>query len=171
MGLQRQREERRTIMLQARLRADDGWCEATIANVSPRGVMIRCASPPERSNVVEIRHRGLCIVGRVMWSRGSRCGIRTQDPIDIDSLLAKSPITTTKKTTAEWRAVSPQRAKAYRPSLAVQSDASKQTARFLDWIVIATAGAVAAAMVASAADSFLGAPLSRASDALSQRGD
>jgi len=166
MGANRPREERRTILLQARLRGDDGWRDAEIANVSSKGLMIRCLAPPPRATFVEIRHRGVCIIGRVMWSRGTHCGVRAQDEIDIGSLAANSPRKTTKPM-VELRAVSAKVATAARTSLAVQADASRRTARLMHWITIAAAGAVAATIVASTVTSALQASLEEAHDALS----
>lgn len=154
-------------MLEAQLRADDGWCAATIANISRRGVMIRCPSPPERPSVVEIRLRGLTIVGRVVWSLGSRCGVRTQDPIDVEALIADSG-KPAKRTSAEWRTVTPADAKGRAPVLAAQADASRRSAGLLNWTLVAAGGAVGAALMANLAGSFFEAPLSQVSDALAR---
>lgn len=84
----RNRATRRKVALPARLRADAGWVDVTMMNVSPGGFMVRTEEPVKTGAYVELR-RGLDhkIVGRVVWKRGRDVGVRSQDPIDVDALL------------------------------------------------------------------------------------
>ena len=66
MGSVKPREERRNIFLRARLRSEHGWADVTIGNVSSRGVMLHCTAPLQRNSFIEVRHRSVCIVGRVV---------------------------------------------------------------------------------------------------------
>lgn len=165
MGLEKPREERRGTFLQARLRADNGWSDVTIANVSPRGMLIRSPAPPKRSEIVEIRHRSVCVVGRVMWSRGARCGIRSQDPIDLATLLDKPPAAPPAET-AERRSARRQAPAAMSPT--DMAEASRRVAHVLNWSLVAAAGMVGAVLLANAAGTLLEGPLDRATFALSQ---
>ena len=161
----KQREERQVVSLPTRLRGDHGWCDATIANVSSRGLQLRCPSPPPRSSFVELRHRGITIVGRVVWSQGGRAGIRTQDKIDIQALLAQGPARARKRG-EERRATPRQGGQAIRPSLAARAEASARWARMFDWTIVAAAGIAAAVGVAGVVQSVLEAPLSEVRAAL-----
>lgn len=84
------REPRRKTLVRARMNAGEAWHDACILNISSSGLGMQAASPPPRGAYLEIR-RGLhVIVGRVMWSREHRFGIRAQDRLPVD-LLADNP--------------------------------------------------------------------------------
>ncbi len=91
MGQIKPREERLPLVLPARMLANEGWRDVTVCNVSSRGMMLRCATPPERNSFIEVRHKNVCFIGRVVWSSSSKFGIRTQDKIDFSKLLSCSP--------------------------------------------------------------------------------
>lgn len=80
------REPRREVRLDARIYGDAGIADAVIGNVSAHGLMLRTSKAPERRSFVEVRRCGACVVGRVMWSGGDRCGVFFRDEIDIDAL-------------------------------------------------------------------------------------
>src|SRR3569623_2056164 len=101
------REERRNSLLHARLRSDAGWSDVTIGNVSSRGMMLHSASGLQRNAFVEVRHRGVCVVGRVVWSPGVKYGVRTQDVVDVPALL--SPMPTKRPRPGEDRRRAPRR--------------------------------------------------------------
>ena len=85
----RTRENRKSVRISVRVRTDDGWADATVRNVSKRGMMLHSLQPLRRNDFIEVtrgRHR---VVGRVVWSEGAGCGLRTQDQIDIAGLLGK----------------------------------------------------------------------------------
>jgi hypothetical protein len=85
------REPRRTVFLPARLRGGAGWCEATVRNVSSRGMLIETPEPPERGSYIELRRDMTTVVARVMWRRERMVGVRAQDRIDIDALISGHP--------------------------------------------------------------------------------
>ena len=161
------REERRTILPRVRLRADAGWSEVTIVNVSSRGLMFRCPSPPERGSFIEIRHRGASIVGRVAWSRGSRCGIRTQDRLDIQELLAPSPIRPRRSGEVRQETVRRPPHKSVQ-LVGARAEQSHRFAVIFNWSVIALAGAGAGFFVVGTMRTALDRPLDVALYALSQ---
>lgn len=82
------REPRRTVYLPARLRCEEGWCDATIRNVSSRGMLLELAAPSERGAYIEVRRGTLTMVVRVAWRRGRMMGVRAQDRIDVGALVA-----------------------------------------------------------------------------------
>lgn len=84
------RAARRFIFMKARVRTCDGWQDVRIGNVSASGLMVRIADPPAIGESVEIRHRGWCVTGRVVWRTQSRMGVEATETIDLDGLMADS---------------------------------------------------------------------------------
>ena len=166
MALLKPREERKTIFVRARLRSDQGWSDVTIANVSSRGLMLQSAAGLRRNDFVEVRYRHVCIVGRIVWAGGARCGVRTQDRIDIAELLSQAPVK--RRRQGEERRVSVRTIEGSRQPRAAAdtAEASSRTARLFDWAIVGIGGGAAAAMVAQFAYSALDAPLGRVSLAL-----
>jgi hypothetical protein len=163
----RAREERRTIFLKARLRTDAGWSEVSIGNISSRGLMFRAQTPPPRGSFIEIRHRSTTIVGRVAWSHGSRCGVRTQDQIDIQGLLAPSPIRPRRP--GEERRTLPRRPiQQPAPCIARRAEQSRRFSVIFNWSAIALAGTCAAFVVADVARTALVQPARLVAEALNQ---
>lgn len=160
----RQREKRRNVALDARLRGDDGWHDVIIRNLSSRGLMIECARAPGRGAFVELRRGTHCIVGHVRWSRGTRFGIRSQERIDVSALLDKPD---TRRGTDERAAARIEAAP--RPTPAERGETSRRIARYLEWSVIAAIGVVAAGLLATGASTVLKRPLERIETVLSQK--
>lgn len=80
------REPRQSVMIPARLRDDAAWSDVSIRNVSGHGMMLHMSRPPVRGSYVELRRSDVVIVARVMWADGDRCGLRTQQRIDVQQL-------------------------------------------------------------------------------------
>ena len=51
----RPREERITVLIPSRMRVESQWCDVVIHNVSSRGLMAGCDTPPAVGSYVEIR--------------------------------------------------------------------------------------------------------------------
>ena len=83
------REERRKVLIRARMRSGATWGDVCILNISSRGLQLQAPRPPERGAYVEVRRGPQVIVGRVAWSKQHRFGIRSQDVLFIDSLIAE----------------------------------------------------------------------------------
>jgi hypothetical protein len=68
---------------------DDGQRQqdVVIGNVSTHGLMAKCRAVPAKGIHVEIRHGGLIISGRVVWSRNRRFGLQSDRPIDLVALF------------------------------------------------------------------------------------
>lgn len=164
MGLLKPREERKTVFVHARVRNDVGWSDVTIGNVSSRGLMLQSTAPLRRNDFVEVRYRQVCIVGRIVWVGGTRCGVRTQDQIDVAGLLSRAP-TRRRKSGEERRAIA-RKLEAPRRKAADTAESSRRTARLFDWAIIAIGGGATAAFVAQLMFSALDAPLTRIGVAL-----
>jgi hypothetical protein len=157
MGFLRTREQRRAILLKARLHGDEGWSDVTICNVSSRGLMVECPNPPSKGAFVELRRGACCIVGHVRWSRAGQFGLRSQDRIDLAALAADPQLSANRN---DRRSMARERAVQAQPvPIEAKAEHSRQIARALNWIVMAVVGVAAALLVAQAALSVLGDPL------------
>ncbi|MCU6454393.1 hypothetical protein LPN01_09920 [Sphingomonas sp. A2-49] len=87
----RQREPRRKVLVRARMRCGADWGDVTIHNMSSRGLLATSETECRTGTIVEIRRIHHVIVGRVVWQKGLYFGIRTQDRIDIDGIVAARP--------------------------------------------------------------------------------
>lgn len=146
------REERIPLALAARMVAGEGWSDVTVSNVSSRGMMLRCKSPPARNTYVEVRHRHCSFVGKVVWSKDGSCGIRTQDRIVISELLS-CPSNQAQR--GGVKRPSQRQGREYgRSHMRVLSpeESSKLFARAFDWSSVALAVAVGAMLLAKVAE-------------------
>jgi hypothetical protein len=76
-------------MIRARMRAGVAWHDVAILNLSKGGLGIQAADPPLRGAYVEICRGRHVIIARVMWTKGHRAGLKSQDPIWTESLLVE----------------------------------------------------------------------------------
>jgi len=76
-------------MVPVRIRQDTKWSDASIRNVSSRGMMLVMDDPPPKGSFIEIRRQQAVMVGQVRWSGKGRCGIRTQDVVPVSYLTSK----------------------------------------------------------------------------------
>lgn len=86
------RASRRVAFIDAKLRAGDEWRDVQIRNVSDTGMLVRVSEPPAAGEPVEIRRRGCCITGLVVWCTRSRMGVKADHAIDLERLTAHSGI-------------------------------------------------------------------------------
>jgi hypothetical protein len=166
MGSLKPREERRKTVLRARLRTDRGWSDVTIGNVSSRGLMLQCMTPLPRNSFIEVRHRHLCIVGRIVWTHGVKCGVRTQDAVDIAGLLSQAPQKRRapgedRRATARDRQI-----RARSPEPGEIAEQSRGIARVFDWTIMVLAAGAAGAFMAQSAYAALAAPMARVTTVL-----
>lgn len=136
----KQREPRRKVLVRARMRCGADWGDVLIHNMSSRGLLATADMPCPRGTVVEIRRIDHVVIGRVVWQNGSYFGIRTQDRIDIDGIVAaKPPLHKPARSCDDRRAVS-------RPSASIadRADRSRHLSRAFQFVVtIAVVGTVA----------------------------
>jgi hypothetical protein len=168
MGSQKSREQRRIVMVKARMRASDDWVDVTICNVSSRGLMAKCADPPAKGTYIELRQRGACIIGRVAWAQGLRFGIRTQERIDLAALLAQPALKGVRA--QRERRIEPHTAPpvpvVLRPRL--QLERSCLLARACEWGAIVGISALVVGHLAASAGHILGDPLAQVGTSLAR---
>jgi hypothetical protein len=157
------REQRRNVMIKARMCAGASWCDALILNLSTRGMLVRADRSPGRGSYLEIRRGPHVIVARVIWSNHGRFGVQTQDPVPADSLIqdpdgAAAP-------PKPGAAVFHDRRAALRPT-AVRHESSRQRARVAEFAAIALVCGLVAILIGGAVAELVATPLSAAQAAL-----
>jgi hypothetical protein len=81
------RDARRQTFISGKMRTTAEWIDVSIANVSATGLLVKCAAAPPVGTEVEIGRRGMRIMGEVVWSRGTRFGLRSFHEIDQAALV------------------------------------------------------------------------------------
>ena len=84
----RPREPRRRVAAAARLRRERGWSDATIVNISSRGLQIQTSWPLEEGARVELRRGAEIIHAQIVWSEGVRVGLRSDERLPVDDIVA-----------------------------------------------------------------------------------
>lgn len=156
------------MFVRARMRSEQGWSDVTIANASSRGLMLQSTAPLQRNAFIEVRHGSVCIVGRIVWSSGPKCGVRTQDPVDVGVLLSPAP-DKGHPTQAERRSA-PRPSEKRRPPADELAESSSRFARAFDWIVMTLLACGVGGFMAHAAWTALDAPLAQVTAALARPG-
>ncbi len=85
------RDPRRKVLIRARMRSGAEWGDVLIHNMSSRGLLAAASVDCRPGTVIEIRRVHHVIVGRVVWQSDGYFGVRTQDVIDIDGIVAAKP--------------------------------------------------------------------------------
>jgi hypothetical protein len=160
----RQRETRQKVTIRARLRSESGWSDVVIGNVSSRGLMLRCGEPPQQRAFIEVRHQNVVIVGRIVWTSGLQCGVRTQDEVDIPSLVSSRPSKARKP--GKDRRAAP-RAAPRRPTPNERAEASQRLGRMFQFVVLAFAAIASSVIVGSMVIEVMASPLEAVRDAMS----
>lgn len=155
------REQRRKVVIPARMRGPAGWQDACILNVSERGMLLQSSAPSPRGAYVEIRRGQHVVVARVIWSQSGKFGVRAQDLLPVEALIARQDAVAgalLDAGQAERRSV-PRRADD-------RHDHSRMRARAGEFVVMALAGTMAASLAYGAVVDSLARPLAAASRAL-----
>ncbi|RXR29811.1 PilZ domain-containing protein [Sphingobium fluviale] len=77
------REPREPVILPVRIRMDSGWVDATIRNISTKGMKLHMPSPPPRGSFIEIRRGSAVVVGQVRWVDEGCCGLLAQGRVPV----------------------------------------------------------------------------------------
>lgn len=101
------RDPRTPVSVAARMRVENSWHDVTIRNVSRRGMMLSSEQPVRNGAYIEIRKQDLIFIGRSVWVRGSYFGVRTQDTIDLPTLLGRAAMPNVRPTREEDRRTAP----------------------------------------------------------------
>lgn len=162
----RPREPRTNVIIAVRLRTDEGWFDATVRNVSARGMRLHSLQPLRRNQFVEIARGKTRVAGRIVWSDGAGCGLHTQDRLDLAGLLA-GPGASQSGNAGERRAAA--RA-AVLPAPLRPLEQRAETARLaghaFERLMVLIVGAAISAFAAGAAYDALAAPLHQVEAAL-----
>jgi hypothetical protein len=81
------RDPRLQVCVPARMHTGADWVGVTILNMSSRGLMIQTDGQLTRGSYVEVRRGTQMIIGRVVWARDGRLGLRSQDQIDVAAIV------------------------------------------------------------------------------------
>ena len=139
------------------MRISAEWNDACILNISERGLMIRAPLSPRRGSYVELRRGARIIIGRVMWTNDDRFGLSTQDPLDVESIIALPDGDAERAACSSATAASFDRRATVRSATAFER--SRQWSRAFEFICI-TIFAVAGCVVAfTAVTQLLAAPM------------
>jgi len=161
------REPRRTVLIRARMRTGSAWGGVNLLNLSSRGALAQAEASPPKGSYIEIRRGAQVIVARVVWAEAQRFGLRTQDPIGIDDILADRDGSSSTGPPGQRHSDAERRA-APRPNGAARDrhEQSRLFARCLEYSCMAGFGAVMAVAVLDLARAALAGPLSQVGAAL-----
>ena len=148
------REWRRKVLVSARMRAQDGWGDVRILNVSTRGMMIRTALPTNPGTTIELRRGDQVMVVKVMWRSGSRAGLRSDTVLPVMDLMCMSEKLGDPKPL--W---SPANSRARPRPACIDEAASTYRARAMEFAAVLTVVALVSFALGSAAMATLGSPL------------
>lgn len=153
------REPRLKVILPARIRIDGKWLDASIRNLSARGLMIDSNAAIDRGTYVEVRRGRHIVVGRAMWRKGRQVGIRAQDRIDLDGIVSHPEALPTTRTGGL-----PERRRQARPP--VTADGSAMLGSWLQRGAVGVMALAAAGVLAQSAHETLRQPFERVGHAL-----
>lgn len=138
-SVQKSRELRRRVMLRARMRTQSGWRDACILNVSSHGLLINApAAAAGPGSSVELWHGEDLIVATVVWRRGSRAGLCTEDRLPMEEILAVSRA-------APFHFAAPSSQRGDRPKGVSTHDEGRLRARRIEFCGVAFVGLLLAA--------------------------
>ena len=162
------RETRHKVLIQARMRIGNKWCDVCIRDVSSRGLLVQTAMPPARGTYIEIFKAGHIIVGRVVWSNDRRFGIHTQERMDISTMTGapksnSEPPATPAVTAVERRCDTNRLTAAH---LANQAERSRRISAVFEFGCVVACGAAGAILTASIVREILIGPLETISQQL-----
>jgi hypothetical protein len=145
-------------MIKARMRNGASWNDVCILNLSRRGMGIQAANPPARGTYVEICRGRQSVVARVMWTKGHRAGLQSQDAIWVEALINEALAANDQAPRAE-SAPRPERRRAPRTP-AQQHERSRHFGRAAEFACFALLAGAAATVAFGAVEQALARPLS-----------
>lgn len=154
-------------MIAARMHDGNAWCDANILDVSSRGLSLLTANPPPDGAYIEVRRGTHLIVGRVIWAKAGRFGVRTQDRLAINSLVGDG-LPDSQSTDASDELAVERRARPRSERLEWRHAQSREKGRAMQFACIAGFGFILAACAYEAVRETLSRPLS---DVALQLGD
>ncbi|MEZ0244876.1 MAG: PilZ domain-containing protein [Sphingomonas sp.] len=82
------RELRQKVVFNARMRLGRNWSDVVIRDLSSHGLLLTSQAPPPPGSYLEICGPATSLVARTIWVKDGRFGVRTQDRIDVNAMLA-----------------------------------------------------------------------------------
>lgn len=156
------REDRRKVMLSARMRSGASWHDACILNMSSRGLMLQTSARTERGAYLEVRRGPHVIVARVIWTGQQRVGLKAQDRLSVDAIVTEQAKTGGPETLVERRtAPRPRQDPAVR---------SRQLSRMMQAVTLGGLGIAAAVIAVAGIQEALGSSVGRVGAALAASG-
>ena len=149
-------EDRLTSILRASLRDGGREREASVLDLSSRGLMAHAKPAPERGTYVELLVGRHSLVGHVQWSGGNRFGVKLRERIDVLAVIGNEagPVVL----------AAAQRARG-KPSVEARLAFSRHVARGFTFGIMIAAGVSGASLAAELVTRSL-APLERVSAVL-----
>jgi len=158
------REQRRKVVIKARMRVAESWGDALILNMSSRGLLIQSRQPPRRGTYVELRRGRHVIVARAVWAGEDRFGVLTQDIVPVDAVIHEpdrsvAPV-------AEVESSADRRVGSRSGVNAEKHQQSRLAGRLLEFACFVFVGAAAASTAVFAVGDALASPLTAVTAAL-----
>jgi hypothetical protein len=154
------REPRVEALIPARVRDGTRWDDVFILNLSCHGLLLRTRRPPQRGSYVEVRRGTQLIVARVVWAGGDRFGVRTQDQVPVEAMLAG-------KETPAPSSEAPALERRHAPrSMAERHEASRRVGRTLEFATFTMLALCSAGAAFSGIQQALAQPMTRIASAL-----
>ncbi len=86
-GSEARKEQRAQARIPARLRGGGPVRDATILDMSSRGLLMMAPNPPRRGEIVEVFLGRHVLVGQIRWSNSGHFGVGLQERINIAALM------------------------------------------------------------------------------------
>lgn len=160
------REERQKVMITARMRSSASWQDVCILNLSKRGLGIQAPQVPPAGSYVEICRGYHVIIGRVMWAKGHRAGLRAQDPIWIQGLLSDPSVATERQPAAAEAFIERRRV----PRTAQKHAESRFAGRAMEFTFVALAAVGMGAIAFGIVEQAFAEPMAQISSVLDGNG-
>ena len=154
-------------MLAARLRSEHGWSDASILNISSRGLLLHGTARPVRGSYLEVRRGSCVIVGRVVWVESGRFGVRTQDRLPVDALIASAATVANENSVSSF---TERRAIPRSEGLEWRYVRSRDSGRAVQFAMIAAGGLFVALLIFETTAEILSSPLATVAGRLASAG-
>ena len=150
------------------MRTDAGWIDATVRNVSVRGMQLHSPQPLRRNEFVEIARGQSRVVGRIVWSNEMVCGLKAQDAVDIDGLLSAptSCRPAAGENARDRRTIERPSAPVHAPSFETRAQSARLLGRAIEKTILVVAIACGGALAIGSAFEAMADPLEKVSTAL-----
>lgn len=152
-------------MIKARMRNGVSWDDVCILNLSRRGLGIQAAETPARGTYVEICHGTQVIVARVMWAKGHRAGLNSQDAIAVRALVRDDPANDRMTLPPAYPRLDRRRVPR---ALQQRHESSRLAARALEFACVGLIATAFGLTVFGTVEQALGQPVAQVRDALSR---